>query len=107
MVALVGVGNQLVDLAVGDLRQNAVAFADGQKDGIQHLVDALNQLPIRAVKDRRATSFGQPALLGCINKAHYFVEQRIAVVLRGNVLAIFPVAVFCTVQLAALVHQCG
>ena len=36
VIAFVGLGDQLVDLAVGDLRQDAVAFADGQQNGIQH-----------------------------------------------------------------------
>jgi hypothetical protein len=39
VVALVGLGNQLVDLAGRDLRQNAVAFADGQQDLVQRVVD--------------------------------------------------------------------
>ena len=36
VVALVGLRNQLVDFAIGDLRQDAVAFADGQQDRVQH-----------------------------------------------------------------------
>ena len=49
VVALVGLRDQFVDLAVGDLGQNAVAFADGQQDGIQHLVDALDDLAVVAL----------------------------------------------------------
>ena len=40
VVALVGFRDQFVDLSVGDLGENAVAFADGQQDGVEHLVDA-------------------------------------------------------------------
>ena len=84
VVALVGLRDQLVDLAVGDLRQDAVAFADGQKNRIEHLVDPLNHLTIGAVESCGAASFGQPAFLGGIHKAHDFIQQRVAVMLRGN-----------------------
>ncbi len=50
MIALVGLGDQFVDLAVGDLRQNAVAFADGQQNRVQHVVDALHHFAMDAVK---------------------------------------------------------
>ncbi len=50
VIALVGVGNQLVDLSVGDLGENAVALADGQQNRIQHLVDALHHLAMYALK---------------------------------------------------------
>ena len=50
MIALVGLGDQFVDLAVGDLGQDAVAFADGQQDRIQHLVDALHHFAMDALK---------------------------------------------------------
>ena len=60
MIALVGLGDQLVDLAVGNLGQNAVAFADGQQNRIQHGVHAANDFGICALellpacRDRRA-----------------------------------------------------
>ena len=57
VIALVGLGNQLIDLAVGHLRENAVAFADGQQDGIEHHVDATYNLGIRAVKLFRLATF--------------------------------------------------
>jgi hypothetical protein len=52
VVALVGLGDQLVDLAARDLRQDAVAFADGQQNRVQHLVDALDHLAMHAVEQR-------------------------------------------------------
>ena len=53
MVALVGLGDHFVDLAVGDLVENAVAFADRQEDGVEHLVDALDDLAVGALERRR------------------------------------------------------
>ena len=50
VVALVGLGDQFVDLAAGDLRQDAVAFADGQQDGVEHGVDATHNVGIGALE---------------------------------------------------------
>ena len=36
VIALIGVCDQLVDLAAGDLRENPVAFADRQQNRVQH-----------------------------------------------------------------------
>ena len=65
MVALVGLRDQLVDLAVGDLRQDAVAFADGEKDGVEHLVDASNHLGISTLELLRLAAFGEQSISGC------------------------------------------
>ena len=62
MVALIGLGDQLVDLAVGDLVQDAVALADGDQDGVEHLVDALDDLAIGALERRRVAALFQLAL---------------------------------------------
>ena len=50
VVALVGLGDQFVDLAARDLRQNAVAFADRQQDRIQHGIHAAHDLGISALE---------------------------------------------------------
>ena len=46
VVALIGLGNQLVDFAVGDLCENAIALTDRQQDRVQHVVDSTNNLRI-------------------------------------------------------------
>ena len=50
VVALVGLGDQLIDLAVGDLVEDTIALADGQKNGVQHLVDAFDDLGVGALE---------------------------------------------------------
>jgi hypothetical protein len=77
VVALVGLRDQFVDLAAGDLRQNAVAFADGQQNGVQHLVDALNHLAVRAVEQGRLAALGELAFLRSIHQAHDLVKTSI------------------------------
>jgi hypothetical protein len=63
VIALVGLANQLVDLAVGNLRENAVAFADGQQDRVQHGVDAAHDLRVRALELLRLAAVGELAFL--------------------------------------------
>ena len=48
MIALVGLRDQFVDLALGDLVEDAVALADRQQDGVEHLVGALDDLAVGA-----------------------------------------------------------
>ncbi len=79
VIAFVGLRDQFVDLAVGDLGKNAVALADWQQDGIQHFVDALHYLAIDAFKLVRPSTFGETALARCVDQAqnllrdeHYF-----------------------------------
>ena len=50
VVAFISMGNQFVDLAVGDLSQDAIAFTDGQQYGIQHGVYAAYNLRVRALQ---------------------------------------------------------
>ena len=69
VVALVGVGDQLVDLAVGDLGQDAVAFADGQQNCIEHGVDAADDLGIRAAELLGLAAFGELPVPGGIRQA--------------------------------------
>ena len=65
VVALVGLGDQLVDLAVGNLGQDAVAFADGQQDGIQHGVHAAHDVGIGALKLVGLAALGELSVFGC------------------------------------------
>jgi hypothetical protein len=50
VVALVGLSDQFVDFAVGNLSQDAIAFADGQKDGVQHGIHAANDFGVGALE---------------------------------------------------------
>ena len=50
VVALIGLSDQLVDPALRNLGQNAIAFADGQQDGVQHLIDALHDARVGALE---------------------------------------------------------
>ena len=81
MVALVGLGNQFVDLAVGDLGQDAVAFANRQQDGVQHFVDALHDFAIDPVKLVGPAALGETAIPGRVHQAHDFLrnQQHLAV----------------------------
>ena len=87
VIALVGLGDQFVDLAAGDLRQDAVAFADGQQDRVQHLVDALNHLAMHAVEQRCLAALGQAPFLGCVHQAHDLLQHQHRVVFLVRPLA--------------------
>ena len=50
VVALVGLRDKFVDLAVRYLGQNAVAFADRQQNGVEHGIDAAHDLGIGALE---------------------------------------------------------
>ena len=50
MIALVGLRDQLVDLAVGNLGQDAVAFTDWEEDGVEHGVDFSHEIAIAALE---------------------------------------------------------
>ena len=59
VVALVGLRDQFVDLAVGNLRQDAVTLGDGQQDGVEHLVDISDHLGIRTLELLGLAAFGE------------------------------------------------
>ena len=69
VIAFVGLRDQFVDLAAGDLRQNAVAFADRQQNRIQHLVDALHHFAMDALKLVGLAALVETALAGCLHQA--------------------------------------
>jgi len=50
VVAFVGLGDQLIDLAGRHLGKDAIALADWQQDGIEHLVDALDDVGIATLE---------------------------------------------------------
>ena len=50
VVALAGDLDLLAQVAAADQREHAVAFADGQQDGVQHLVDALHDARVGALE---------------------------------------------------------
>ena len=73
VVALVGLGDQLVDLAVGDLRQDAVAFADGQQNRVQHGVHAAHDVRISALEMFRLAAFGKLPFPGGVRQPSQFL----------------------------------
>ena len=73
VIALVGLGDQLVDLAVGDLRQNAVAFADGQQDRVQHGVHAANNFGKRALELLGLAAVGKLSFLRSLDQPRQFL----------------------------------
>ena len=77
VIALIGLGDQFVDLAVGDLRQNAVAFADGQQDRVQHGVDAAHDLGIGALELFRLAALGELSFFGGVGQPHQFLLQAL------------------------------
>ena len=50
VVALEGPGDELVDVAMRDLVEDAIALANRQQDGVQHFVDALDDVAISALE---------------------------------------------------------
>ena len=77
VVALVGLGDQFVDLAVGDLGQNAVAFADRQQDRVQHGVHAAHDLGIGALELLRLAALGELPLARSFGQAHQLLLQAL------------------------------
>ena len=77
VIALVGLGNQLVDLAVGNLNQDAIALGDGQKNRIEHGVDAAYDLRIRALELFRLAAIAELPFLGGIGQPHQFLLQAL------------------------------
>ena len=75
VVALVSLGDQLVDFAVGDLGQNAVAFADGQQDGVQHGVHAAYNLGVSALELLGFAAVGELALARSLGQPRHFLLQ--------------------------------
>ena len=82
MIALVGVRDQLVDLAVGDLGKNAVPLADGQQNRIQHLVDALQHLAMGALKLVDLAALVETALAGCLHQSQNLLRHPLDVHVR-------------------------
>jgi hypothetical protein len=77
VIALVGLGYQLVDLAARDLGENAVTFADRQKDGIQHGIDSTDDVRIGAVEGLWFAAFGELPILGSVGEAEEFFLQTL------------------------------
>ena len=96
VVALVGLRDQFVDLAVGDLGQNAIAFADGQQDGVQHLVDALEHPGVCSDELLRIGAVIQPAFARGV---HQLLEFGRALRVIRSIVAFRPSFIFLKVPL--------
>ena len=77
MVALVGLGDQLVDLAAGNLGQDAVALADRHQNGVEHIVDALHNFAVDPVKLIGLAAFLQTPLAGCLYQAQDLLRDAL------------------------------
>ncbi len=77
MVALVCLGNQFVDLSIGNLGKDAIAFADGQQNGVEHGVHATNDLRVRTLELFRFAAIGELALSGSFSEAGQFLLQTL------------------------------
>ena len=84
VIAFVDLADQLVDLARGNLGQNAVAFADGQQDRVQHFVDALNHLAMNAVEQGCLAALGEAAFLGRVHQAHDLIQHQRRIVFNDS-----------------------
>ena len=103
VVALVGLHNQLVDLAGGYLRQHPVALADGKQNRVQHGVDALDHLAIDSAELGLLAPLRQPPLARSLHQAKNLLrnQQRLGAV--GRLLAVQPLAI----HLVRAVHTAG
>ena len=77
VVALVGLCDQFVDLALGDLSQDAIPFADGQKNGVEHFIDAAHDLGVGAGKLLGLATFAELAFMRCDGEAAHFLLQAL------------------------------
>ena len=110
VIALVGVSDQLVDLAVRNLGKNAVAFADGQQDRIKDFVDALNNLALRAIEHGCLAALGETAFLGRVHQAHDLVQNQLRIVFNdpfgGAGTILNPVSIAGAMCLPAFTNHC-
>ena len=77
MVALIGLGNQFVDLAVRNLGENAVAFPNRQQDGVQHDVHAADDFRVSALELLRFAAVGKLPFLGSVGQARHLLLQAL------------------------------
>ena len=77
VIALVGLGDQFVDLAVGDLRQNAIAFADGQQNRVQHGVDTAHDIGVSAAELVGLAALGELSVSRRVGQPHQFLLQAL------------------------------
>ena len=115
VVAFVGLGDELVDLTVRDLSQNAIALADGQQNRVQHFVDALNDLAMKIVELGCPAALGEPSLLGRVHQPHDLLQHKYRIVVgwmrldtRASVgcVPILAISIPGAMQLPVLVDQC-
>ncbi len=75
VIALVGLGDQFVDLSMRNLVEDAIAFADRQKNGVEHLIDAFEDLAIGALEGTHVAALFQHAFVAVFDQlAHFRME---------------------------------
>ena len=75
VVALVGLGDQFVDPAVRDLRQDAVSLADREENRVEHFVDALDHFALNTIELNYPASLRQASFFGCIQETHDLLQN--------------------------------
>ena len=75
VISFVGLRNQFVNLAVGDLNEDTVAFSDGQQNRVQHNIHAAHDLRIRALEVLRLAAIAELAFLRGFDQPSHFLLQ--------------------------------
>ncbi len=68
MIAFVSLRDQLVDFAIGDLRQNPVAFSNGEQNRVQHGVNPAHDLGVGTLEILGLAALGELPVSGGINQ---------------------------------------
>jgi hypothetical protein len=96
------------------LGQNAVSFADGQQNRVQHFVDALNDFAVKIVELVCTAALGEPSLFGGVDQPHDFLDDKRRVVVglmridaRAGVgcVPILAISITGALQLPVVVYQ--
>ena len=77
VVAAVGLGDQLVDLARANPRQNAIALSDWQKDRVEHRVHAFDHFAVAAFESLGLPAFAEAACARGFHQGEYLLLQQI------------------------------
>ena len=96
MIAFIRGGDQFLDFAVRDLCQNAIAFRDGQQDGVQHFIQALDDFAVRPFELVSAAALVEAALPGGFHQPQDFLCYAAQLRIFGFSFAVQPDRLFPT-----------
>ena len=77
MVAMIGLGDQLIDPTLGNLIENAVALANRQQNGIEHFVKASQKLGVFTAKGCDIGSLAQLSVLRCLDQTQHLLRETL------------------------------